>query len=451
MRLTIAASVLLGLLIGLAFAVLLWAVADANSATSARRASRTALVEAGTMQQLVSDLETGERGFLITGREEFLRPWQTARAAFPAEARRFTDTATSPGQRRSARQITQNIRALLTDYSIPLVEAARRGDPAASSLATAAEGERRVDALRDRFERYTVTERAKLAAREDAAGTNGRRAVIAAGVGVAASTVLVAAFTLFQHRAVVRPVREAATAAGRLADGDLGVRITPSRVAEIGTLGTSFNTMAASLRDSRRRVLESVEAVHRRTARDLHDGAQQRLVGLMIGLRLAREEISDEESCVAELLDRSIAEAQTAIDELRELASGIYPFVLTSKGLTAAVRDLADRCPVPAAVSGGCDRNISSAVESNAYFIVAEAVTNAVKHARATRIDISLDLDEDLRIGVVDDGVGGVGEHAPGHGLTGLADRVAAFGGSLVIESPPGRGTTVLVRIPIPA
>ncbi|GAA5086803.1 signal transduction histidine kinase [Thermocatellispora tengchongensis] len=442
---------MLALLIGVAFAVLLWAIADANSSTSARRASRTALVEAGNLEQLVLDLETGQRGFVITRREEFLQPWQAARKESPAQARRFTETATSPEQRRIAEQITRGVDSLVNDYSVPLVEAVRRGDPAASDLTATAEGKRRVDALRAQFDQYTANERGQLAAREDTAGANGRRAVIAAGVGLAASTALVAAFTVLQHRAVVRPVRGAAAAAARLAGGDLGVRIAPSKVAEIGALGASFNTMAASLQGSRRRIMESVEAVHRRTARDLHDGAQQRLVSLMIGLRLARELVPDTEPSATKLLDQSIADAQTAIDELRELASGIYPLVLTVKGLVAAVRDLASRCLVPAVVESDFDRRIPAAVESNAYFVVAEAVTNAVKHAQASRIDISLELGEVLQIRVVDNGVGGVGAAPAGSGLTGLADRVAAFDGTLTIESPPGGGTTILARIPIPA
>ncbi|MEU1598311.1 CHASE3 domain-containing protein [Streptomyces sp. NPDC005708] len=450
-NLTIAASGLLALSIGLAFAVLLWAIDDANSSTSARRDSRTAIVEAGTMEQLVVDLETGQRGFVITRREEFLQPWQSAREEFPAEARRFIETATSPDQRRTAERITQGVDSLINDYSIPLVEQVRRGDPAASTLAATAEGKRRVDALRARFGKYTADERAKLGAREDTAAVNTQRAVIAAGGGLAASTALVAAFTVLQHRAVVRPVREAAAAAGRLAEGDLGVRINPSKVAEIGALGVSFNTMAASLQDSRMRIMESVDAVHRRTARDLHDGAQQRLVSLLIALRLAREAISDAESAATDLLDHSMADAQTAIDELRELASGIYPSVLTLKGLAAAVKDLADRCPIPAVVDSKCDRRLPSAVESNAYFIVAEAVTNAVKHAQASRIDISLELGEILQIRVVDDGIGGVGDAPSGSGLTGLADRLAAFDGTLAIKSPSGGGTSILVQIPMPA
>ncbi|PIB00378.1 sensor histidine kinase, partial [Streptomyces sp. HG99] len=195
--------------------------------------------------------------------------------------------------------------------------------------------------------------------------------------------------------------------------------------------------------------MESVDAVHRRTARDLHDGAQQRLISLMIGLRLARDEISDGESSATELLDQCMADAQTAIGELRELASGIYPTVLTLKGLAAAVKDLADRCPIPAVVDSKCDQRLPSAVESNAYFIVAEAVTNAVKHAQASRIDISLELGEILRLRVVDDGIGGVDETMAGSGLTGLAGRLAAIGGTLTIESPPGGGTSIMVQIPI--
>ncbi|GGZ04069.1 CHASE3 domain-containing protein [Streptomyces poonensis] len=449
--LTVAASGLLALLISVAFAVLLWAIEDANGSTSARRASREALVEVGTMEQLLLDLESGQRGFVITERQEFLRPWQAARRALPSAARRFTGTATSFEQRRTAERISQGVESYLNDYSVPLVEAVRRGDAAASGLAMAEEGKRRSDALRTQFDQYSAAARDELAAREDTARANSRQAVIAAGVGLAASTALVAAFTVLQHRAVVRPVRGAAVASKQLASGDLGVRITPHRVAEIQSLGMSFNTMAASLQNSRRRIMESVEAVHRRTARDLHDGAQQRLVSLMIGLRLARELIPETETAAAELLDQSIANAQTAIDELRELASGIYPLVLTVKGLVVAVEELASRCPIPAVVESRSSRRLSSAVESNAYFVVAEAVTNTIKHAQASKIDICVDIEDVIRIRVVDDGIGGVNENTAGSGLSGLADRVAAFDGTLTIESPPGGGTSILVRIPIPA
>jgi signal transduction histidine kinase len=298
------------------------------------------------MERLLLDLETGQRGYVITKREEFLQPWQSAHKALPAEARRFTESATSPGQRRTAEQITRGVESFLSNYSVPLVQMVRRGDPAASSLEETGEGRQRVDALRAQFDKYMTDERAQLAERADAAE--------------------------------------------ELAGGDLSVRITPSRVAEIGALGSSFNTMAASLQDSRRRIMESTEAVHRRTARDLHDGAQQRLVSPMIGLRLARELLPDTETAAIDLLDQSIDNAQTAINELRELASGIYPLVLTVKGLVAAVKNLASRCPVPTVVEGKDERRVSSTVESHAYFVVAEAVTNAVKHALRTQTKLRL-------------------------------------------------------------
>lgn len=447
---TVATSGLLALLIGVGFTVLLWAISDSNSATSDRRASRAALVEAGNMEQLLVDLETGQRGYVITGHQDFLAPWIAARDALPEETRQFTRCTTSPAQKRAADRIARGVRSFLDDYSIPLVDMVRRGDSSAADLRETSEGKASVDALRAQFDRYMKDERIQLAKREDAAEAYGHEAVLAAALGLVASTTLVAVFTVLQHRAVVRPVRGAAAAAEELARGDLSVRVAPSRVAEIGTLGASFNHMAASLQDSRRRIMESTEAVHRRTARDLHDGAQQRLVSLMIGLRLARELIPDTEKSAVDLLDQSIDNAQTAINELRELASGIYPLVLTVKGLVAAVRDLAARCPVPTVVESRNERRISTTVESNAYFVVAEAVTNAVKHARASRIDVVVEFDDMLRIRVSDDGIGGMDMVAAGNGMTGLAGRVAAFDGKLVIDSPPGGGSTIQIQIPIP-
>jgi len=206
---------------------------------------------------------------------------------------------------------------------------------------------------------------------------------------------------------------------------------------------------AAELRASQRRIVESIDAVHRQTARDLHDGAQQRLVSLMIGLRMARQLLPDDHGAALELIDRSIDDAQTAIDELRDLAAGIYPPALTVRGLPAAVRSLAARLPVPTEVVCGLDRRLPPALESNAYFFVVECVTNAVKHARATRISVTLALGPDgLELAVHDDGVGGVPTSPTGASLVGLHDRVSAFDGTLTIVSPPGLGTRVVARVP---
>lgn len=203
-------------------------------------------------------------------------------------------------------------------------------------------------------------------------------------------------------------------------------------------------------RAAQRRITQSVASVRRRTARDLHDGAQQRLVSLLIGLRLTRDLLPDSATDAIALLDQSIEDAQTAIDELRELAHGVYPSVLTAKGLLAAVQTLAERCAVPATVTGTYDERLPAEVEANAYFVVAEAVTNAVKHARASHVAISVEVTDRLLLVVTDDGVGGVPQETSSGGLTGLVDRVAAFDGFLAIDSPPGRGTTVRAEIPFP-
>jgi signal transduction histidine kinase len=198
--------------------------------------------------------------------------------------------------------------------------------------------------------------------------------------------------------------------------------------------------------------MQSIAAVRQQTTRDLHDGAQQRLVSLLISLQLAREAMGEMAGPnVSALLDQCVADARTAIDELRELAAGIHPSVLTAKGLLAAAEALALRCPIPVTVDGSCDVRLPAAVESNAYFILAEALTNAVKHARASHVKISIRVGSILELEVADDGIGGVTTNSTGSGFAGMADRVAAFDGTLAIDSLPGSGTKVHAEIPIPA
>ena len=204
-----------------------------------------------------------------------------------------------------------------------------------------------------------------------------------------------------------------------------------------------------------RRIVERVAAENRSMARNLHDGAQQRLVSLLINLQLARTEMSGEPTPARDRLDGAIVDAKTAIDELRTLSAGLHPAILTSRGLTAALTSLARRCPKPVDVTSNLTRRLDENVESAAYFVVAEAITNALKYAAASRIEVLVELTDTLSLTITDDGIGGVAETRMGHeenlGLVGLCDRVTAFDGSVSIVSPQGAGTTLRAEFPIPA
>lgn len=199
---------------------------------------------------------------------------------------------------------------------------------------------------------------------------------------------------------------------------------------------------------SRARIVEAADGARRRVERDLHDGAQQRLVTVALALRLAHTQLGTATSAeLAALLDEAGAELAGALAELRELARGIYPVLLTDAGLGPALVSLAERCPVPAVVAEVPARRWAEAVEQTCYFLVSEALANAVKHARATRVAVEVrETGGGLRVEVADDGAGGA--DPGGSGLRGLADRVATLGGELTVRSPRGGGTRVVGTVP---
>jgi PAS domain S-box-containing protein len=199
------------------------------------------------------------------------------------------------------------------------------------------------------------------------------------------------------------------------------------------------------LRASRARLVEVADAERRRIQRNLHDGAQQRLTSVLLGLGRLRETGSVADS----LLDQAIDELATGLQEIRELANGLHPAVLSERGLAAALEALALRAPLPVELRGSPDRRLPEPVEAAAYYLVAEALANVQKHAAARRVEISAVLDDGLlRVEVADDGTGGADER--GDGLRGLVDRVEALGGSLTVASPPGGGTSLRAEIPCP-
>jgi signal transduction histidine kinase len=200
------------------------------------------------------------------------------------------------------------------------------------------------------------------------------------------------------------------------------------------------------LRASRARIVESGDEARRQLERDLHDGAQQRLVSLAVSLRVLRTRVDGDPDLVREV-EAARSELDHALDELRELARGIHPAVLDT-GLEGAVRALVARAPMPVTVRELPDVRLPSGVETAAYFVVAEALTNVAKYARAQEATVSVERQDGyLVVEVRDDGVGGANPSA-GSGLRGLSDRVAALDGELELDSPPGRGTTLRARMP---
>ena len=205
------------------------------------------------------------------------------------------------------------------------------------------------------------------------------------------------------------------------------------------------------VRASRARIVEAGDVERRRVERDLHDGAQQRLISLSLELRVARSKLGEGgDPAVRQSLDRAADEAQAALSELRDLALGIHPLILTESGLGEAIESLADRTSVDVSVDVGPER-YSPAVEGAAYFVISEALVNVTKYAKATKATVRVkSLGDHMTIEVDDDGIGGADPQA-GSGLRGLADRLAALDGTITVVSPVGGGTKISAQIPTTA
>ncbi|MDX6423933.1 MAG: hypothetical protein QOI67_1404 [Gaiellaceae bacterium] len=619
------ASSLLAFVIGAAFAVLIVTILDLRDSNRDSRRSQEVIVAANRLERLVVDLETGQRGFLVTSEERFLEPWAAARLALPDASSEFNRLAAASVEDGLSRRITEAIAAYVREYSVPLVAAARRGDPAAKSVAETDRGKRLVDVIRNQFDEFLAAERNLSAQRQERTDAATQRAIVAATAGLAASMLLIVLYAGYVTQAIVRPVRRAALLADRIAAGDLGTRMAESGTAEIGALEHSFNVMADSLeRDrsevtrlaeeqaalrrvatlvaqgapphevfpavaqevgqllpvdyammsrfesdgtvtivggwsrtgdelpvgtrwalggknlstlvaetgrsarmdsyaetssgalgeliragglragvgtpiivegaawgvmiaastaedrqpsetearlaeftelvgmaianaesradltaSRARIVATADDTRRRIERDLHDGAQQRLVTLALELRAAQTavpsplaELNDELSRVAEGL-------VSVLDDLRETARGIHPAILAEGGIGPALKTLARRSPIPVEVDVQSDARLPESVEVATYYVVSEALTNAAKHANASVVRVGVEaVDGVLRVTIRDDGSGGA-DATRGSGLVGLKDRAEALGGTLSVQSRPGDGTTIRVELPL--
>ncbi len=213
-------------------------------------------------------------------------------------------------------------------------------------------------------------------------------------------------------------------------------------------LQADLRARLAELQASRARLVESTEAERRRIERDLHDGTQQRLVSIAMSLGLLESKLPREPDAARPIVHETRQALAVALEELRELTQGIHPTILAERGLPAALDDLCRRAALPAHLELALDVRLPDQVESAAYFVVSEALTNAVKHSHASEVRVAASYErQTLIVEVSDDGIGGAGAGS-GSGLRGLADRVEALGGRMMVSSPPGRGTALRAEIP---
>jgi signal transduction histidine kinase len=205
----------------------------------------------------------------------------------------------------------------------------------------------------------------------------------------------------------------------------------------------------AQLVASRARVVSAADETRRRLERDLHDGAQQRLVSLALELRLAESTVPANAQDMRTAVHAVADELTEVLDELREMSRGIHPAILSEGGLDPALRTLARRAPLPVEMRVHTKRRFPPRVEIASYYVVSEALTNTSKHARAENAEVIIEeRDGTLRLCVKDDGAGGA-DFSRGSGLLGLRDRVEALGGAIKVSSPVGKGTTIFVSLPV--
>ena len=267
-RRTVAVSALLSAVIGTAFFLLALAIDALRDSEARANHALEVLVAANRLERLTIDIETAQRGFIIVGDARFLQPWYQARANFEQEANALEDLATNgdEGQGRSAHQISEAGRSYIRDYSVPLVEMAQRDPDSARTLEVTEEGERRVDALRMKFEDFMAREENIFQAGQDRADSSANQALVVSSASVGGSIILILFSGGYLARSVVRPVRRASAMAGWVAGGDLTVRMPETGPGEVGQLEHSFNSMANSLESSRdelRRVADEQAALRR--------------------------------------------------------------------------------------------------------------------------------------------------------------------------------------------
>jgi signal transduction histidine kinase/DNA-binding response OmpR family regulator/CHASE3 domain sensor protein len=307
------ASAALGLVVVIVLGVLLVAVRDLRASAKLAQHSQQVLASSTKLEKLVLDLETGQRGFVITNDPAFLQPWRDARRMIPVQTRSLeTLVADNPAQERRARGIDAGIRSYLAQYSLPLVRTAQKNQRAAQATVAAGAGKSRVDALRAEFARLDATETTLSHRRDAQTSANARRAIAIGALGLAFSLLMITLFAAYLARSILVPIRRAAAASAQLAHGDLSARVPPGGPGEIGELGTTFNAMGASLEEARDE-LESQNAELEVQTSELEDQREQ-LAQANAELETQRAELEEAVGALAE--EKELIELFYAFGEL---------------------------------------------------------------------------------------------------------------------------------------
>jgi signal transduction histidine kinase len=477
---------LLALVVAAAFGVLVFAVTTLDDATKRERHTKAVTAETLRLERLVLDLDTGLRGFVLTGKEDLLAPWTSARAALPKSLRDFQQLAsTTAGERRRAMTLVASIDQYVNDYAVPVVAIAQESPAATRQAVVSQEGARRLAAVRHRFADFLSTESAVAAARTSTAQRRSDQAIGAAVAGLIASALLIIGFGLYLARSIARPAREVAEGAARLAGGDLTTRLRPQGVGEIEELTHAFNRMAERLEASRRELEEqneklresehakselvSIVAHELRTPlasvlgftsillqRDVTDEqrreylaiieAQARRLGALVNDFLDVQHLEEGKLSIA----KELVDIGSVVREQSELFAGQSPKHLLDVSLP----------PTPLPVRGDSNRLAQ---------VVANLLSNAIKYSpEGGVVRVAGErTDSVVRVSIRDEGVGIPAElqqqifgkfvrgHATANGIEGSGlglaisrSLVEAHGGSIDFESTKGRGSTFWFEIP---
>jgi signal transduction histidine kinase len=482
----IAGSAVLALLVAAAFGVLVFAVTSLDDATKRERHAKAVTAETLQLEKLVLDLDTGLRGFVLTGKQNLLAPWTSARAALPDGLSTFRRLAsTTPDERRRAEELVTAINQYVNDYAEPVVELARTFPAASRTTVVSREGARELASIRSRFADFLSTENAVSAARTSAAQDRSDAAIAAAVAGMIASALLIVGFGLYLARSMARPVREVAEGAARLAGGDLTTRLEPQGAGEVEDLTHAFNRMAERLEAGRQELEEQNERLRE------SELAKSELVSVVahelrtplasvLGFTsvLLQREVTDEQrreylniieaqgrrlsALVNDFLDvqrleegklsigSELVDVGRVVREQTELFAGQSPKHLLDVSLP----------PTPLPVRGDSNRLAQ---------VVANLLSNAIKyspHGGVVRVAGKRNHDF-VRVSIQDEGVGIPPElqreifgkfvrgHATAEGIEGSGlglaisrSLVEAHGGNIDFESTKGRGSTFWFEIP---